>query len=244
MKRLFIILVLFSLSLVSLFSQEIKSIEVYTDKWEKCTNEDGTGLYFDILRTVFEPEGIKIVYKIVPYSKAVDSVTKGKADVALAVYEGEIENAIFPKWHFSADDIVACYIKGKLKEWEGERTLEGKKVSWMREYAYNEYLDVKMKISEIVDKRENGINLLLKDRLDFFLDNEMDLKATISDMKLDMNKFEIKLVKYLNLYIAFVNNERGKKLAEVWDKKFPEYLRTGKIKVLFKKWDGLMWYNF
>jgi polar amino acid transport system substrate-binding protein len=236
---------LFALSIsLQLFSADIKSIDIVTDEWENCTNKDGTGLYIDILKEVFQPEGITVNVKFEPYSKAIETLSKGKADLTIGTYKDEVENAVYPKWHFGADDVVACFMKGKIKNWAGEKSLEGKKVVWMREYDYNEYISVKMEELENVDKRESGINLILKDRADFFLDNQTDLLKTIKSMNLDITKFEIKLVKYIDLYMCFANNDRGKQLASIWDKNFQKLLNSGKIKELFKKWGMLFTYNF
>jgi polar amino acid transport system substrate-binding protein len=225
------------------FGQKITSFQIVTEEWEDCTNADLTGLYFDVIRAVFEPEKIAFSVKIEPYARTIDDVTGKKADMLIGAYKNELKSVIYPKWHLSADDVVACFVKGSIKGYSGEKSLEGKKVAWIREYSYDEYISVKM-IPVIVDKRENAINLLLKNRADIFLDAAYDIKDTIATMGLDAAKFELHLIKYLNLYTCFADTARGKALAVLWDANMEKLLKADKIKPIFEEWDMLDNYNY
>jgi polar amino acid transport system substrate-binding protein len=225
------------------FGQKITSINIVTDEWENCTNANFTGLYFDVIRAVFDQDKIAISIKIEPYSRSIDDVTAKKADMLIGAYKDELSSVLYPKWHLSADDVVACFMKGSITSWNGEKTLEGKRVSWIREYDYDKYIPVKMN-PIVVDKRENAINLLVKKRTDIFIDNRYDITATIEGMGLDVGQFDLRLIKYLNLYACFTDNEKGKALAATWDKNMEKLLKSNKIKPLFEEWGMLANYNF
>jgi polar amino acid transport system substrate-binding protein len=234
---------LLSFTCVFSFGQKITSVSIVTDEWENCTNANFTGLYFDIIRAVFDQDKIEISIKIEPYARSIVDVTSKKADMLIGAYKGELSSVLYPKWHLSADDVVACFVKGSINSWNGEKTLEGKRVSWIREYNYDKYILVKMN-PLVVDKRENAINLLLKKRTDIFIDNRFDITATIKDMGLDAGQFDLRLIKYLNLYVCFTDNEKGKSLAATWDKNMEKLLKSNKIKPLFEEWGMLVNYNF
>jgi polar amino acid transport system substrate-binding protein len=238
-KCLIVIFCLFSG--FALFSQQ-DTLSVVTEEWEDCTNKDETGLYFDIIREVFSPAyAIKI--GIMPYTQSIKKVQDKNADMFLGSYLDEVTKVIYPKWHFAADDITVVYLKDSIKKWDGEKSLAGKKVAWIRGYTFNDYIKVKMTVS-IQDKRDFAINMLTKKRIDFFIDNLSDITSTIEGMKLDTGRFKTDLLMHLDLYIGFIDSDRGKSLAAFWDREFGKKVKNGKIKELFKKWDQLYDYNF
>lgn len=242
--KFFTFLLIFNLSIVFVFSQNISEITVVTEEWEDCTNKDLSGLYFDILREVFEPEGISLNVKFEPYARSLETIKSKSADIVVGVYKDELENVIYPKLHFGADDVVVCFMKEKNIRWNGEATLKDSVLSWIRKYNYNEYLSIKPKRIEIVDKRDSGIKMMMKKRVDFFIDNSYDMEATIEEMGLDRSLFDIKFIKFLNLYFCFVNDEKGKRLANMYDKNFKTLIQNGKIKKLYEEYEMLANYNF
>ncbi|MFZ3203078.1 MAG: ABC transporter substrate-binding protein, partial [Pseudomonas sp.] len=46
-----------------------REIRLASEVWQDHTNADGSGLAWDILRQVFEPEGIELVIQSVPYTR-------------------------------------------------------------------------------------------------------------------------------------------------------------------------------
>ena len=220
---------------------QARTILVVTESWQDATNEDGTGLYFDLIRAVFEPLGWTVKYQIMPYTSSVKKVQDKEADIVIGPYEGEVEGVIYPTMHFSADDITAVILKGA--PWNGESGFEGKRVTWIRGYSYDEYIAAAMNIT-VVDQRESAINLLTKKRVDVILDNASDMTETIRDLGLDPAQFDMKLVKYLDLYLCFPQTEKGKQLAAAWDREFGRLVASGKIRSLFQQWDQLMYYDF
>ena len=53
-----------------------------SEEWANATNKDGTGLYWDIFRAVYEPVGIKTKFIIRSYKGSVSLVKKNQADAA------------------------------------------------------------------------------------------------------------------------------------------------------------------
>lgn len=239
MKR-FIFTVLFVFLCAVLYSED-KTIKIVTEEWEGSTNADGTGIYFDIVREVFEKNGYILDISIMKYIQAKKRVQSGESDMVLGVYEGEETGVIFPKYHFSSDDVTVLYLKGG--SYKNEKSLENKNVGWIRGYSYEKYIKTNMKIQRL-DERENGVNMLAKKRLDYFIDNIYDIEGTIEELGLDLKNFETKLIKFLNLYPCFANNEKGATLSKIWDKEMDKLVKNGRIKELHKEYDMLYNYNF
>jgi len=236
-----LILFLVILSEISVFGEDIKQITIASEEWENNTNNDGTGLYWDIIRKIFDFEDIKLQIKIVPYARSVHMVKTQNADAWVGSYINEEPLALYPKWHFDADIVSALFNKNKFTNWQGMASLNNKKVGWVRGYDYNQYINVKMEIHE-VNSRESGLKLLAKDRLDVLLDaiveiqNALNNKEFLTQIGFNKDEFRIEKLLQLNLYLAFANNERGKHFSAIWDKNFPILLKNGTIKALFDKY--------
>ena len=97
--------------------QEITTIHFASEEWEGFTNADGTGLYWDIFRMIYEPVGISVQFEIVPYIRATKMVQDQQADAAVAVYFDEFDQALFPIRHFDYDVVSALFKKGNVGAW-------------------------------------------------------------------------------------------------------------------------------
>ncbi|MEW5804799.1 MAG: transporter substrate-binding domain-containing protein [bacterium] len=214
---------------------KITEINFASEEWEEATNTDGTGLYWDIFRAVYEPCGIKVNFIIRSYSGSVELLKRQKTDAVVAAYLDEIEGALFPKWYFGVDIVQALFKKDKPIVWKGQETLKDKKVAWIKGYAYDEYLDVPV-IKMEFDERKDALRVLDKDRIDFFLDARGDLLTALEDGYVDKTKYRTETVKQLYLYLAFVNSERGKRLKQIFDERLPQLIKSGEIKRIYDKW--------
>jgi polar amino acid transport system substrate-binding protein len=221
------------------YCDDLKVITVASEEWENNTNKDETGLYWDIIRKVYQMDNIQLKTRIVPYARSVHMVKVKKVDAWVASYIDEETFAIYPKWHFDADIVSALFQKSKFPDWKGVQSLANKTVGWVRGYDYDQYIDVKMKIDEL-NSRDSAVGMLVKNRIDVLLDalveiqNELKKKERLKKIGFDLNEYRIEQLLQLNLYLAFTKDERGKKLMAIWDKNFEILLKNGSIKKLFE----------
>lgn len=216
---------LFLLCTTLLLSQETKEIIVATESWKGGTNRDGTGLYWDILNEVYTPLGYKIIKKYKSYNQATEMVRTNQADIYLGAYKDEKDFAAYPKYYFDQDIVVAVYRKDVIEQWQGQKSLEGLNVGWIRGYDYDKYLNTKVRIKEL-STRKNGLKLLKLDHLDAFLDAREDIREYLAKAKLDPEIFAQKIILQLKLYPAFAKNSRGNKLMKVWDERMKSLIKT------------------
>lgn len=87
------------------------------------------------------------------------------------------------------------------------------------------------------DQRVDLLRVLDRERVDFFLDAKAEILDLIEKGLIDTTKYEIVTLLKLNLYLAFTNNEKGKRLKEIFDTRFPQMVASGEIKKLYDKWD-------
>jgi polar amino acid transport system substrate-binding protein len=211
-------------------------IDLTSAAWVNGAHEDGSGLYWDIMRLVYEPFGMKVVSNITDYDHSVSLVKNGKKDAWLGSYLDEKTDVIYPKWHFDADVVTALYKKSSDLQWQGSKSLVGKNVGWIQGYNYHKYIDVKFNIKEF-KTREQAIKSLENGQLDFFLEARNELDNEFIKHQFDATKFSSHSLMNLNLFLGFANNERGKLLADIFDMRFATLLESGEIKKLYNKWN-------
>lgn len=229
-----LILVFLLLNSTSVLAEKLGSISVATASWEGYTNLDGTGLYFDILRLVYEPIGIEVKYTIMPYKRSVLLVAAKQCDAWVASYDKEQLDAIYPKKKLGYDEVVALYKNKTFPNWQGEATLENKYLAWIRGYGYEDYLNVKVRWRELT-KRDEVIPILELDRIHAFLDHAEDVQALIDKSKVDMNRYRIGLVFRLDLFMGYANTPKGQLLADIWDERMETIISTGELRELWEK---------
>ncbi len=220
----------------------LQDITVVSEPLPGLTNEDGTGLYWDILRAIYEPAGIAVKFDAVPLKRAQVMIEDQTADAMLGHYRGDSNNFIFPQWHYGAQSIAAIFKKGSLN-WNGQQSLVGKRVAWIRGADYDKYLTVPV----VGDEKNDHVGPLLMvnaDRLDLFLDDRAELLKTfelsaerLQKEGVQRENFQIETVLELKLYPAFADTPRGRKLAEIFDDRMPQLLSSGKLKALFEQWN-------
>ncbi len=237
MKRMFL-LVWAAANLISLMplqglAAEHQAIHFVSEAWEGVTNADGTGLCWELFRKIYEP-GIRVEFEIMPYARATKLVQTKEADASVGVYLNEFEDALFSKWHYLQDRVLVIFRKGTLVAWDGEKSLSGN-LGWIRGYAFDQYLRTKPQFFE-VDRRESGLKMLEAGRLDFFLDTEEELLATLKQGIINQEDYQIETVLKLNIYLAFAENERGRELLKIFDDRMEKLGKSRELFPIYQKW--------
>jgi len=207
-----------------------------SEEWANATNKDGTGLYWDIFRAVYEPVGIKTKFIIRSYKGSVSLVRKNQADAAVGIYPEKIQGALSSKYPFVKDYVLVLFKKKTLNQWNGPETLKNKKIGWIKGYSYDDYLEVPV-IKKEFSKRENILRRLDKDQIDFFMDTRNDVESVLNKGIIDVTRYTVETVLELERYLVFANNEKGKELKKIFDYRFPHLVKTGEIEKLFAKWN-------
>ena len=207
-----------------------------SEEWTNATNRDGTGLYWDIFRAVYEPVGIKTKFIIRSYKGSVSLVKKEKADAAVGIYPDVIPGALFSKYPFVKDYVLVLFKKHKLIQWNGQESLKNKIVAWMKGYSYDEYLEVPVLKKEYT-LRTRILRRLDNDQIDFFMDTRNDMESVLNKGIIDITRYTVETVLELERYLVFANNEKGKEFKKIYDDRFPYLVRSGEIEKLFAKWN-------
>jgi polar amino acid transport system substrate-binding protein len=207
-----------------------------SEEWTNATNRDGTGLYWDIFRAIYEPVGIKTKFIIQSYNGSVKLVKKNRVDAAVGIYPDLIQGALFSQFPFVKDYVLVLFKKNELNQWNGQESLQNKRVAWIKGYSYDEYLEVPV-IKREFSSRDEILRRLDYDQLDFFLDTRNNMESVLNKGIVDVSRYTVETVLELDRYIVFADNPKGKKLKKIFDYRFPLLVQSGEIERLFAKWN-------
>jgi len=234
MKKAFVLGILAALAL-SLSAQALSSIDVATDEWADCTQKDGTGLYFDVLRMVYSEQGAKLNIKIVPFARSIQMLEGAKTDINIGDYEGDVSGGIYPKYPIDFDDLTVMMPASKASGFTGEASLKDKKLAWIVDYGYEKYLGVPYKLTEVSD-RESGIKMLQAGRVDYYIETKSTIEPALKDLGISSKDFSLSTIKWIKMYVVFAKTPKGAQLQSIWDKRMPALIKNGELKKAFAKW--------
>lgn len=208
-------------------------VQLVSEHWVGHTNKDGSGLAWEIMRQVFEPAGVKMRFRVVPYTRSIGLVQRGEADAWLGSYRDEVsEKIIYPRWPYDADQIVAL----SLRE-QPVPTLQSigeYRLSWIRGYEYQRYLPGVKRYEEI-QRRVGILRMLELGHADFFLDASTEVEDVLREGP-DPARFRTTALTRLPLYAGFADTARGRALAEFFDRRMAELVREGALRAVFRRW--------
>lgn len=208
-------------------------INLVSEQWAGHTNADGSGLARDVMGAVFEPAGIKLNFRIVPYSRSIGLVQRGEADAWLGSYHNEVKaQVVYPQWHYDADQISALGLASQPVP--TLQSLGRYRLAWMHGYDYQRYLPGLDKFQE-VQRRSGILAMLERDRADFYIDAVTEVDAVLRGAQVP-ERFRITRLTRLPLYPGFADTARGRALAAVYDRRMAELVETGSLRPLFQRW--------
>ncbi|WP_299876136.1 ABC transporter substrate-binding protein [uncultured Cocleimonas sp.] len=214
----------------------IKTIKMITPSWDGYTNEDGTGFYFDFFRKIYEPEGIQLEFIIAPWRRATHEVKSGNSDFMVNAYlTPEKPSFIYPKQPMNTSYTLALFDKSKV-DWNGQKSIENKKVIWMHGYGFHKYLDVDVNWSEIGTLKQ-GWELLRAGRVDYFLDDSLTTENYIKDNNPDMSNIGKEIAYTIDTYPRFLDCERSNELIRIYEKRMKTLIKSGELQALFEQWN-------
>ncbi len=230
-----LVAVLLCAILLPAFSQGISAIDVSTEAWADCTETDGSGLYFDIIRMVYAEQNPKLSIKYMPFARSVQLLEAAKTDLSIGNYIGDVTNGLYPRFPIDYDDLTVMMPSAMAAGFSGEASLKGRKVAWIVDYGYEQYLDVPVVLTEVSDI-QSGIKMLQSGRVDYYIDTKSSIEPSLEEMGISGGDFGLKTLKWIRLYVCFVKNAKGSQLQAIWDKRMPVLMKSGELKKAFETW--------
>ncbi|MGC5704183.1 transporter substrate-binding domain-containing protein [Pseudomonas sp. NFXW11] len=209
-----------------------QQVRIASEEWSQYTEADGQGLAWDILRQVFEPQGIKVERSSMPYTRSVGLVQRGEVDAQVGAYRDESVGVLYPHWNYDTDHIYALGLADSP-----ELTLVNignYRLVWVRGYQYQEYLPNVRRYNEI--RRRVGIlPMLLHGRADYYIDAQTEIDYVLGEAS-NPSQFKRSHLAELPLYLGFADNPRGRALLAFYDRRMEQLVKEGSLRAIFQRW--------
>lgn len=130
---------------IPVFAQD--RIVVVADRWMPYNGRPGgrnEGYAVEIVRAIFEPKGYTVLYREMPWKRAVDDVRNGRADILIGSLGNDVPDFLFPQETLGKD--VMCFYANR-PEWKftGPESLSKIMVGLVKGYGYREWLLAEVK---------------------------------------------------------------------------------------------------
>ena len=205
--------------LSSLIATQLSAEEIIlvADPWPPFNFETGSdqeGYIVDIARAVFEPHGHTVIYKNVPWKRAISGCRSGRYSGAIGASKTDAEGFVFPDEEL-AQNVLAFYVRKESKwRFQGLSSLGTISIGVVDGYDYRKWLNdyIQMHANEEdrvqviagYDPLKQNLMKLLHKRIDVVVDNEASIRYKAREMDiLDEIKQAGYGVEPAYIYIAF-----------------------------------------
>lgn len=211
------------------------NVKLASEAWDNYTNADGSGLAWDLLRQVFGPAGVTLQTRTEPYTRAIGLAQRGEVDGWVGSYHDEVPGMVYPQSRYDSDHIYALGLASTPAPTLD--TLANYRLAWVRGYKFEAYLPNVTRFNQI-ERREGILPMLEHARADFYIDSLTEAKYVMNQAR-DPSRFKLSPVIELPLYVGFADNERGRALANLFDRRMETLIKNGQLKPIFERWHQL-----
>jgi len=221
--------------------KNIKKVTVVSQELEGGATSDGSGVYFELIKLIYSPLGIVVETSIAPFIRLNMLLTQNKIDASVAFYSSDVAVAnglnyyITPKRPVNTERLTAIF-KSNADAWVFPDSLAGKRVAWLDGYNYEKGIPVQYEYQRLSDQLQ-GLKLLQLGRIDYYIDNEYDIKRIIKKHNFDDSQYTMQLILENKLYISFSKTAKSKKLMDIFDCRMDELRKSGELEKLYRTWD-------
>jgi ABC-type amino acid transport substrate-binding protein len=207
-------------------------IHLASEDWEDYTAADGHGLGWDVLRKVFEPAGVKLDIRTVPYTRSVGLVQLKEVDALVGSYRDEAEQVLYPQWNFDSDHIYALGLANNPSPTQA--TLGKYRLAWVRGYRYENYLPNIKRYNQI-ERRTGILSMLKQGRADYYIDALTEIEAVVKTAT-DPTQYRYSHLAELPLFLGFADTPQARALMALYDQRMQQLVNSGELKPIFERW--------
>lgn len=220
----------------------LMSPNIYSETIVLCSSDrfgvaqaDGSGYYWDLLRVVYEAEGVILKHLSAPFQRCLDLVESKEVDGAVAVFETPERRKKFtyPKSRLSFSSYGLIHLRqtpfDKLENVRGD-------VGVIRGYDFSAWLPSSLSIVPL-DNNIQAIKMLNMRRLEYHADDINDVLLTLKKIGERSDNFSFKELHVRSLFNAMTKDVRGQTLADKFDSGLRKAFKSGGLERLLKKYE-------
>lgn len=233
-----------------------KKIILVADPWPPFNMEPGgqqEGYMVDIARKIFEKHGYEVIYKTIPWKRAIESTRAGAYTGLIGASKTDAKGFVFPS-HEMSRNYLAFYVR-RDDPWifTDQSSIESRAVGVIAGYDYRKWLNryiqqhkdnhKKIQVVGGTSPLEQNLKKLIGERIDVVVGNEAVIRHTARKMAL-LSK--IKAAGYGRepsfIYIAFSPALReSPQLAGMLDEGISSMRQNGQLQDILSKYNLKDW---
>ncbi len=136
------------------------------------------GYVVEILKAIFEPQGITVDYQIRPWSRTLEEVKKGTFDAAIAGLKADMDTGVFPQEACGMNRLGVYVLAGNSWKYSGPDDLKHIKLGIIEGYTYSDEIMGHLRANKPMVFTVNGddplpklTRMLQAGRIDAFVEN-------------------------------------------------------------------------
>ncbi|MFO7816081.1 MAG: transporter substrate-binding domain-containing protein [Desulfovibrionales bacterium] len=229
------------------------TIVLSADEWPPFNIKPDTakpGYMVEIAKSIYEPKGYKIKYKVMPWSRAIKECRTGNINGIFAPYKSDAPDFVFPEQ--SAGTYGFNFYTAKNSKWNfsGLNSLTDVMLGSIADYSYGKEMDEyiknnpsKVDINRGSDPLTSNIKKLFRDRIDVLIATGPVFDYTASEMGVKNKvRFAGEAVASEPCYIAFSPALKNSgELAGIYDSGISRLRKSGKLQEILSRYGLTDW---
>ncbi len=225
-------------------STQQQEIRVVADHWKDYTNPDGSGVYIEAIKEIFEPHGYTIDFQIMPFKRAVSKINNGSADILLAEEGMEhlidsrlynTETLLSPQQPIGESIVSALFPMDSSFTWGMIKQDHDSRIAWVRGYDYRRILGLPHKNVQLINNTQQGLKMLLLGRVDSFIDDIQDAIVAKRNPHFANAQFKYSIIRRYFLYPIFQKSKRGEVLSNLYDKGMKDLVISERFSAIYNE---------
>lgn len=217
-------------------SDDYSTITWITEAWPDFTQEDGVGVYHDLINAIFSSQNVTLNVVYAPWTRAVSNVKQGICDMTGGIDKSDdFYQSEYPIYEYQ--DLIV-FKKGTI-DWEGLHSLKGKNGVWVKDYL-EESADrpIKEYATGIeIETFKSAVMFLHAGRADYLLSEKVAFHNHAKQIDdFEFADYDTVAITSGQLFFSFPRTERGKRMRDMYDRGY-EALTRDEINTIYGNWD-------
>jgi polar amino acid transport system substrate-binding protein len=231
------------------------TLTVRADNWPPFNGDPKAtkpGYMIEVLKAIFEPQGIQVDYQLMPWNRSKDEVRKGKYDAIIGTDKEEAAGFVFPKETFGKFTNAFFVLSTNNWRYAGIDSLKSVRLGIIEGYEYAENINAYVKSAPqgkvIAATGDDALPKLLKmlqaGRIDTILEDASVVATALRNVGIPANQLTMAGISSNahDLEIAFSPaKESSRKYSEMFTAGLNELRKNGKLKQILDRYEVKDW---
>ncbi|MEF2231184.1 MAG: hypothetical protein V3571_09670 [Pseudodesulfovibrio sp.] len=191
----------------------------------RAVQPDQAGIVINVLRLVFEGQGVEARHEVMPYERAADEVGKGTIQCTLDV--GNRHPKSLPTERPLLNyDLAAARLAAT--PWKGVESLRGTRVAYLQGFDLGELVPVPFTPQPVFDLA-SAFPMLEDKFVAFILDDVRLLDRALRDSRIPSHLFAVEPITSLPVRLIFAPTDEGRRYRDIYDRRMRELAASGEL---------------